>query len=148
MRRSRWWAGWVALWLAASLFIWMFLASDGLDRAAGDDSGLDPEARRRAAEFADNWRHGLVGSPLFVPGFIVTAAADGVPQTLVDQLGEGGVMVVPVGAERAEQVLLRLTRRPDGVYQEVLADVRFVPLVGGALPEEEGRAPRAAQNGR
>ena len=40
---------------------------------------------------------------------IVTAAADGVPQVLVDQLGDGGVMVVPVGAERGDQVLLRLT---------------------------------------
>jgi hypothetical protein len=29
----------------------------------------------------------------------------------------------------------------------VLADVRFVPLVGGALPEDEGRLPRAARNG-
>ena len=79
---------------------------------------------------------------------IVTAAADGVPQTLIDQLAEGGIMVVPVGAERGDQVLLRLVKKPDGLHQEILADVRFVPLVGGALPEEEGRAPRAAQNGR
>jgi len=78
---------------------------------------------------------------------IVTAAADGVPQTLIDQLAEGGVMVVPVGAERGDQVLLRLTKRPDGLHQEILADVRFVPLVGGALPEEEGRSPRTARNG-
>ena len=78
---------------------------------------------------------------------IVTAAADGVPQVLLDQLAEGGVMVVPVGAERGDQVLLRLTKAPDGVKQEILADVRFVPLVGGALPEEEGRPPRAAKNG-
>jgi protein-L-isoaspartate(D-aspartate) O-methyltransferase len=78
----------------------------------------------------------------------VTAAADGVPQTLLDQLAEGGVMVVPVGAERGDQVLLRLTKSHEGVKQEVLADVRFVPLVGGALPEEEGRPQRAAQNGR
>ena len=35
-----------------------------------------------------------------------------------------------------------------GAAPGVLGDVRFVPLVGGALPEEEGRAPRAAQNGR
>jgi hypothetical protein len=65
----------VALWLAASLFLWMFLASDGLASTAGGDSRLDPQARRRAAEFADNWRHGLIGSPVFVPGFLVTAAA-------------------------------------------------------------------------
>ena len=79
---------------------------------------------------------------------IVTAAADTVPQVLIDQLAEGGIMVVPVGAERGDQVLLRLTKTPDGLCQEILTEVRFVPLVGGALPEEEGRAPRAAQNGR
>jgi protein-L-isoaspartate(D-aspartate) O-methyltransferase len=79
---------------------------------------------------------------------IVTAAADTVPQVLIDQLAEGGIMVVPVGAERGDQVLLRLTKTPDGLYQEILTEVRFVPLVGGALPEEEGRVARAAQNGR
>ena len=36
---------------------------------------------------------------------------------------------------------------PEGVHHEILADVRFVPLIGGALPEEEGRPPQAAQNG-
>ena len=79
---------------------------------------------------------------------IVTAAADTVPQVLIDQLAEGGIMVVPVGAERGDQVLLRLTKTPDGLYQEILTEVRFVPLVGGALPEEEGRVARTAQNGR
>jgi protein-L-isoaspartate(D-aspartate) O-methyltransferase len=76
---------------------------------------------------------------------IVTAAADGIPQTLVDQLADGGIMVVPVGAERGDQVLLRLTKTSDGVKQEVLADVRFVPLIGGALPEDDGHPQRTAQ---
>lgn len=74
---------------------------------------------------------------------IVTAAADVVPQTLLDQLAEGGIMIVPVGAERGDQVLLRLTKTPEGVRQEVLTDVRFVPLVGGALPEDEARPQRS-----
>lgn len=76
---------------------------------------------------------------------IVTAAADGVPQTLLDQLAEGGIMVVPVGAERGDQVLLRLTKTAEGVKQEVLTEVRFVPLVGGALPEEDLRPQRSVQ---
>ena len=76
---------------------------------------------------------------------IVTAAADGVPQALLDQLAEGGIMVVPVGAERGDQVLLRLTKTPDGVQQEVLTEVRFVPLVGGALPEDDLRPQRTVQ---
>jgi protein-L-isoaspartate(D-aspartate) O-methyltransferase len=76
---------------------------------------------------------------------IVTAAADSVPQSLLDQLSEGGIMVIPVGAERGDQVLLRLTKTPDGVMQEVLTEVRFVPLVGGALPEDEMRPVRTMQ---
>ncbi|MBL9035773.1 MAG: protein-L-isoaspartate(D-aspartate) O-methyltransferase [Rhodospirillaceae bacterium] len=76
---------------------------------------------------------------------IVTAAADSVPQSLLDQLAEGGIMVIPVGAERGDQVLLRLTKTPDGVMQEVLTEVRFVPLVGGALPEDEMRPVRTMQ---
>jgi protein-L-isoaspartate(D-aspartate) O-methyltransferase len=63
----------------------------------------------------------------------------------LDQLAEGGIMVIPVGAERGDQVLLRLTKIPDGVTQEVLTEVRFVPLVGGALPEDEGRLERTVQ---
>jgi protein-L-isoaspartate(D-aspartate) O-methyltransferase len=74
---------------------------------------------------------------------IVTAAADAVPQTLLDQLAEGGIMVVPVGAERGDQVLLRLTKTSEAIRQEVLTDVRFVPLVGGALPEDEARPQRS-----
>ncbi|HVT53861.1 MAG TPA: protein-L-isoaspartate(D-aspartate) O-methyltransferase [Dongiaceae bacterium] len=78
---------------------------------------------------------------------IVTAAAAEMPQTLIDQLAVGGVMVLPLGPERGEQVLIRITKLEDGsLKQERLADVRFVPLVGGALPEEDrGAASRAAQ---
>jgi protein-L-isoaspartate(D-aspartate) O-methyltransferase len=74
---------------------------------------------------------------------IVTAAAAEMPQTLVDQLAPGGIMVLPLGAERGEQVLERLTKLEDGTLKrEVLADVRFVPLVGGAVPEDDRRAAR------
>jgi len=43
------------------------------------------------------------------------------------------VMVIPVGPHVADQLLLRLTRvAEDEVRREVIAPVRFVPLVGGA----------------
>jgi protein-L-isoaspartate(D-aspartate) O-methyltransferase len=46
-----------------------------------------------------------------------------------------------LGAERGDQVLERVTKLSDGsLKRETLADVRFVPLVAGALPEEERRA--------
>jgi hypothetical protein len=76
MRRLRPVAEWLTLWMAATVFLWMFLASDGVARTvAHDEAGLGPRSRQRVAEFADNWRHGLVGSPVFVPGFLLTTVA-------------------------------------------------------------------------
>lgn len=61
---------------------------------------------------------------------IVTAAADDIPGKLVDQLAVGGVMVIPVGENVAEQKLIRLTKDEDGkTLTETLMDVRFVPLI-------------------
>jgi len=66
---------------------------------------------------------------------IVTAAAETVPATLVDQLAPGGIMVVPVGRQGGDQALLRLTREANGIREEILDSVRFVPLVMG-LPSD------------
>lgn len=61
---------------------------------------------------------------------IVTAAASDIPPLLVNQLAVGGVMVIPVGDNVAEQKLLRLTKGEDGkTFVETLMNVRFVPLV-------------------
>ena len=67
---------------------------------------------------------------------IVTAAAPEMPQTLADQLDDGGIMIVPVGPS-GDQTLIRVTRQDDGCKEERLLDVRFVPLVDGLPP---GRA--------
>lgn len=79
---------------------------------------------------------------------IVTAAAAEVPQALADQLAVGGIMVIPVGPERGEQTLVKLTKNEDGsLASRIIADVRFVPLVAGALPEGEPRPlPRRREN--
>ena len=66
---------------------------------------------------------------------IVTAAAETVPATLVEQLAPGGIMVVPVGRQGGDQALLRLTREAEGIREEVLDSVRFVPLLAG-LPSD------------
>jgi protein-L-isoaspartate(D-aspartate) O-methyltransferase len=61
---------------------------------------------------------------------MVTAAAEEVPQALIDQLAPGGIMVIPIGANVTEQVLFRLHKLEDGsISSEQLMDVRFVPLV-------------------
>ena len=63
---------------------------------------------------------------------MVTAAADTVPKELLAQLTIGGIMLIPVGPHVADQHLLRLTRiSAEEVSSQVLAPVRFVPLVSG-----------------
>jgi protein-L-isoaspartate(D-aspartate) O-methyltransferase len=61
---------------------------------------------------------------------LVAAAPHAVPQKLLDQLGEGGRLVAPIGPE-GRQELLRLTRRGDQYLRERLGFVSFVPLLGG-----------------
>jgi protein-L-isoaspartate(D-aspartate) O-methyltransferase len=75
---------------------------------------------------------GMKGWPTQAPfdGIIVAAAPLAVPEALVAQLAVGGRLLVPVGAEGKQQ-LLRITRRDNGVKQEVLEKVAFVPLLSG-----------------
>ena len=75
---------------------------------------------------------------------IVTAAARDVPGDLADQLAEGGVMVLPVGRQGRDQNLLRLVRTADGLVEEPLGDVRFVPLLGGLPDDPRTRAASGA----
>lgn len=63
---------------------------------------------------------------------IVTAAAPAVPAALLEQLAEGGIMVIPVGSP-VEQILLRIEKTPEGIQQQHLMPVRFVPLVEGKV---------------
>lgn len=65
---------------------------------------------------------------------MVTAAAGTVPSELLEQLAVGGVMVVPVGSQAADQILLRITRTEEGFKTDHLMNVRFVPLVEGKVP--------------
>ena len=62
---------------------------------------------------------------------IVTAAPPEIPQALVDQLAVGGIMVVPVGTESQEIVVINKT--PGGVIQKRTIEVRFVPMVSKPL---------------
>lgn len=64
---------------------------------------------------------------------MVTAAPEEIPAALVEQVGQGGRLVAPVG--RYDQQLVLLRRTPKGLVRRVLTSVRFVPLLGG---EEDG----------
>jgi protein-L-isoaspartate(D-aspartate) O-methyltransferase len=77
---------------------------------------------------------------------IITAAAPDVPPALIEQLTEGGILVMPVGAEYRDQRLLRLRREPGGIATEDLGWVRFVPLVAGLPRAETGGGPRARED--
>lgn len=75
---------------------------------------------------------GGMGLPEYGPfdGILVTAAPEGIPRTLVEQLKPGGRMVLPIGQEQA-QVLVRVTRTAGGYEKELLERVVFVPLLQG-----------------
>lgn len=74
---------------------------------------------------------GSKGLPQYAPykGIIVTAAAPNVPQALLDQLDEGGKLVIPVGS-RGGQFLEHWFRKGDDFQCENVIPVAFVPLVG------------------
>lgn len=62
---------------------------------------------------------------------IVTAAPDHVPSPLVQQLKEGGRLVIPVGPPGGYQTLWRITKSDGQVVSENITGVLFVPLTGG-----------------
>jgi protein-L-isoaspartate(D-aspartate) O-methyltransferase len=74
---------------------------------------------------------GSVGVPELAPfdAISVTAAAPAAPPTLVEQLADGGNLVIPIG-EDGHDLLTRVSRRGGRTTSEPLVDCRFVPLVG------------------
>lgn len=87
---------------------------------------------------------GYYGWPEEAPfdAIIVTAAPDHVPQPLVQQLKEdGGRLVVPVGPPGGFQILWQITRHGDQLDAVNIADVRFVPMVGGGQSGAEPGTP-------
>ena len=64
---------------------------------------------------------------------MVTAAAETVPQKLLEQLVDGGIMVLPVGPQGGDQDLVKLIKKDGAVERQTLFPVRFVPLVPGEV---------------
>lgn len=79
------------------------------------------------AKVGDGSKGWLEGAPF--DRIIATAAASEVPKALLDQLADGGVMVIPVGEQGGEQILLRIEREGEQFHTQHLMSVRFVPLV-------------------
>ena len=74
---------------------------------------------------------GTLGWREYAPydAILVSAAAPGVPQPLVDQLAEGGRLLIPIGGQDV-QTLAVLTRKNGQVERRDVLPVRFVPLLG------------------
>lgn len=62
---------------------------------------------------------------------IVTAAPDHIPPPLIQQLKDGGRLVIPVGPPGAYQTLWQIIKQGEQLISHNLGPVRFVPLTGG-----------------
>ena len=81
---------------------------------------------------------GLAGVPEHPPfdRIIVTAAAEEMPNGLLDQLANGGKMLLPLGPHDGNQHIVKLTKSASGeIGRENLIAVRFVPLLPGKARE-------------
>jgi len=75
---------------------------------------------------------GTEGWPSYAPFDAILVAAGGpeIPEPLVGQLEIGGRMVIPVGEDKARQMLVRVTRKEKGYSTENCGPCAFVPLIG------------------
>jgi len=81
---------------------------------------------------------GFLGAPQLAPfdRIIVTAAAEEIPEALIEQLGASGKLVLPLGPRNGTQYIVKLTKAADGTLtREDLIAVRFVPLLPGQARE-------------
>ena len=78
---------------------------------------------------------GSLGLPAQAPfdRILLAAAAPDPPRTLLDQLKVGGIMILPVGEGDAVQQLIKVERDENGFNYTEMSEVRFVPLLGGAV---------------
>ncbi len=61
---------------------------------------------------------------------LVTAAPPDIPVRLLEQLKDGGIMVIPVGISTWNQELLKVIKTKAGIKKIKICDVAFVPLTG------------------
>ncbi|NKF49767.1 protein-L-isoaspartate(D-aspartate) O-methyltransferase [Shewanella sp. WXL01] len=80
-------------------------------------------------KYGDGWKGWSNRGPF--DAIMVTAAAASVPEALLQQLSDSGVLIIPVGEE--SQQLLKITRSGDQFQSQTIEAVKFVPLVNGEL---------------
>lgn len=77
----------------------------------------------------DGWKGWKTKGPF--QAIIVTAAPASIPQALLEQLADGGKLVIPVGSN--EQILKVITKQGEQFNEQQIAMVKFVPLVPGDI---------------
>jgi protein-L-isoaspartate(D-aspartate) O-methyltransferase len=75
---------------------------------------------------------GTLGLPSEAPfdAIIVTAGADALPKPFLDQLRDGGRIIIPLGSFRSSQSMYRFTLANEKLYMDNLGGFAFVPLIG------------------
>lgn len=96
---------------------------------------LDAEARLDRLGYKNvkvKYGDGYKGWKEYAPfdAILITAAAPEIPQPLVDQLKEGGRMVMPLDSQYLAQDLILLTKNKGKLLKKFIAGVRFVPMTG------------------
>ncbi|NNE98027.1 MAG: protein-L-isoaspartate(D-aspartate) O-methyltransferase [Pyrinomonadaceae bacterium] len=106
---------------------------------------LANEAQQRLDEFGIRnvtlqCADGTNGWELYSPfdGILVAAGSPEIPQPLLEQLKEGGKIVIPIGANERSQNLIRIKKTKDGFKQEDFGKCSFVPLIGEHGWENKG----------
>ena len=110
---------------------------------------LSAEAQRRFEKLGyDNIEaktdNGYLGWPEHAPydGIIVTAAADHIPETYIEQLKPGGKLVIPVGLPYRHQELMLVEKDANGdTHTTDILGVAFVPLIGSTAKTESTSEP-------
>lgn len=82
-----------------------------------------------AYKHGDGWQGWSSKGPF--DAILVTAAAESIPTALVEQLRDGGRMIIPIGTD--EQHLYLIEKKEGAVTQQLIEPVKFVPLVAGEL---------------
>ena len=77
---------------------------------------------------------GHYGWPQFAPyeGIIATAAAEKVPDYLIDQLADGGALVIPIGDEKTQNLML-YCKKDNEISETLIESVYFVPFLNGVV---------------
>ncbi len=78
---------------------------------------------------------------------MITAAVDHIPSPLIQQLKEGGRLVLPLGNPLYYQALTLVEKKDSELYTKHICDVSFVPMTGYALEMEKGEQEKEQEQG-